>query len=153
MISVSACGQISKAIVKANAYYTVPVPGTIMVDENGKEMPPPRTKIYTVYFEIKGVVPQWTRAWIAGKSFTPVTGQTSNDSIIVGKKYGNDGEIVLRTSKHTALFQIGLTPDEPAKQSPQKLDANKLFLEGKLKGKRFLYKISNFIQLASPEYP
>lgn len=151
-ISIMACGQINKTIIKANAYYTIPTPGTIMVDGQGKQMPPPRNKVYTVYLEIKGQAPQWTRAWVDGKSFTLTEVPVSTGLLEVGKRYADEKKIVLKASKQNTLLQIELSPDEKPQPAPQKVGGNELFISGKLNGKPFYYKISGITELASPEY-
>ncbi len=150
--SIAACGQLNKTVVKANAYYTIPIPGTIMVDESGKQVPPPRTKVYTVYLEIKGTLPQWTKAWVDGKCFTLFQHSITHDSINIGKRYADDKKIVMKASKGNALVQLDLSPDDTEKKPPQKLGINELLLQGKLKGKPFFYKTSNLVELTSPEY-
>ena len=153
LLSLAACAQLNKTIAKVSAYYTIPIPGTIMVDEAGKQVPPPRTKVYTVYLEKNGTPPQSTKAWVDGSSFTPVAGATGTDSVIVGKSYADGKKIVWKASKHTVLFRLELSPEETTKRLPQKLGSDQLLLEGRFNGKAFYYTISGLIQLASPEYP
>lgn len=149
----AACAQVNKTVVKAVAYYTIPVPGTIAVDENGRQMPPPRTKVFTVYLETKGIAPQWTKAWADGQSFTLIPFATGFDTtVVVGRAIRGDRNISLKPAKGNRITKLELAPDGKVTVPPQKIAGNEVLLEGSVKGKRFYYKITGLTELASPEY-
>lgn len=150
--SMSGYAQSSKAILRFNAYFTVPTPGTIMVDENGNPRQQQRQKVYVAVIETKGIKPLWTKAWAKDKFFTLVSLPVNGDSVFVGKRKTDEKRIVLKASKGNFLQHIEFSPATTYQRPPHAVGVNEILLEGKTKGRVFYHKVSGLTELASPEY-
>ena len=151
-VSLAGCAQMNKSIVKANAYFTIPTPGNIPVDDNGNPRQIQPIKVYNVFMELKGQTPEWTGAWINEKFYTLIPLPIKEQKAIIGKRKDNDQKIMMEAAAGNILLQFELAPNEALHKPPQTLKPNELLLAGKWKGKPFYYKISNIIELASPQY-
>ncbi len=150
--SLWSCAQTGKVVSKAQAFYTIPMPGTIAVDMEGKPRPVKHIKVYRVIVEVKISGVEWRTAWADNRQFTIIT-QTINDGKLpVGRRRSDDSQINIEATKGTTLMQLELSPTDNYKPPPQLLKANELLLQGKLRGKLFYYKINKVTELASPEY-
>lgn len=150
--SFTSCAQVNKSIVKGSAFYTIPTPGTIAVDDSGNPLPVRRNKVYTIVLEVKDGIPEWSKAWIDNKLFTVIPLAVKQSSMAVGKKRADGNEIVMEAAKGNSLLQLELSPQDSYQQPPQSLKQGELLLEGKWKGKPFYYKIPMLTELASPHY-
>lgn len=151
-VSVAACGQINKSVVKAHAYYTVQMPGTVISEDAGGGLP--RNKVYILYLELKGEKPEWIRGWTDNHSFTLIPLPVGNDTagVVVGKSLSGNEAIRFKARPGNQLVKLELALEEKSIASPKKIASNDVLLEGKKNGKRFYYKISGLTELASPEY-
>ncbi|MDQ6609902.1 MAG: hypothetical protein M3Y85_08790 [Bacteroidota bacterium] len=151
-VSLAGCAQMNKTIIKAAAFYTIPTPGTIQVDDRGNPVQPQRRKVYNIFMEIKGPSPEWTKAWVDEKSYSVISLTVQEKKVIIGKKKSDDQKIVMEAGKGNILVQLELSPGQNYKRPPNTVMPGELLLEGKWKGKLFYYKIANVMELASPEY-
>jgi hypothetical protein len=151
-ISLTSCAQMNKSIVRASAFYTIPIPGTMQVDDAGQPFPIQRTKVYTIFLEVNENAFEWTKAWADGRVFNVVPHAAKESSVVAGKKVVNNEQVMVRAAKGNFLQHLELSPDETPGAPPQKINDGELLLEGKWKGKRILYKITTVTELASPEY-
>jgi hypothetical protein len=149
--AVCSSAQASKTVIRATAFFTVPTPGTIMVDENGNPRQTQRQKVYTVFVEIKGTTPAWTKAWTDNKTFSVLARPVSGGSAVAGKRKTDDKRLVVKSSGGNVLQQLEFSPAID-QRSPQLVGPNEILLAGRVKGKTFYYKISALTELASPEY-
>ncbi|MDB5208089.1 MAG: hypothetical protein JWR72_3164 [Flavisolibacter sp.] len=152
VISFGSCAQMNKSIVKAEAFYMIPTPGTIAVDDAGQPIPVQRNKVYSVFMEVKDSSLQWTKAWADNKFFSiiplPINGKTA----MIGNKKENDQKVVMAAGNENILLQLELAPNELFQKPPQLLTPGEVLLEGKRQGKLFYYKVSKAVELASPMY-
>ncbi len=152
IVSIASCAQMNKSIIKASAYYTIPTPGTIPVDDGGNEVVIKRNKVYNIFLEVNSNSIEWTKAWVADQLFNVIPLTVKGSSVEIGKKKSDDKKVVMGAAKGNSLVQLELSPNDSYVKPPQAVKPGELLVAGKFKGKLFYYKISNVIELASPEY-
>jgi hypothetical protein len=152
VVSLTSCAQMNKSIVKAAAFYTIPIPGTIPVDDAGQPLAIHREKVYNVFLEVKDNSTVWAKAWTDGKLFSVIPQAIKGTTVVVGKRRRDGTQIVMKAGAQSSLVQLELAPGEVYTKPPQTLANGEILLEGKWKGKNFYYKIPTVIELASPEY-
>jgi hypothetical protein len=152
VISFGSCAQMNKSIIKAEAFYMIPTPGTIPVDDAGQPIPIQRNKMYNVFLEVNGPVPEWTKAWTDGRFFSIISLPIKEKTTIVGKRKEDDQKVVMAAGKGNTLLQLELAPNELFQKPPQPLKRGEILLQGKWKGKPFYYTVTKVRELASPEY-
>lgn len=151
-VSLAGCAQMNKSIIKAAAFYTIPTPGTIPVDDSGNPIQIQHSKVYRIFLEVKGSSPQWTKAWIDEKLFSVIPITVKEKKVVIGKRKTDDQKIVMEAGNGNSLVQLELSPGVNSQRPPQVIKPGDLLLEGKWKGKPFYYKVSKVMELASPEY-
>ena len=143
---------MNKSIVRAEAFYTIRTPGTIAVDDKGQPVPIQQNKVYSVFLEVKGQVPEWTRAWADEKFFNIIALPLKEKNTVIGSIKENDQQVVMAASNGNTLLQLELSPNELFQKSPEVLKPGEVLLEGKWQGKPFYHKVQKVVELASPMY-
>lgn len=146
------CSQTNKTIVKAQAFFTVPMPGTIPVDDEGKTIPLKRDTLYTVIAEVHGKAPQWIAAWIGTRCFTIMVSPVQDREVVAGKRFSDEAPVVVRSAARNSLWELQLTPADAKTKPALTMKQGEALLVGKLSGKPVYYKISVLTELASPAY-
>lgn len=150
LIAVSSCAQQRKAVVKAYAFYMVPTPGTIPVDENGQPLEYKIDTVFSVFVETRNADMQWLRAWKKNASFALSSSRIKSGSIVVGASRPENKEIRLRAKEGHTLWQLHLSAEQKTVSAPQSLKGQDLLLQGKWKNGTVYHTIRSWTALASP---
>lgn len=148
--TVPSCAQTKIPVVKADAFYTIPVPGTIAVDENGQPRNNKRDTVFSIFAETKETNINWEKAWTNGHSYSLTSVNKTNSKIEIGE--GATKKITLTPQSGNTIWQLELSNDQKNEKPPQRLSAMEILLKGQWKNKSFFYKIKSAKELPSPMY-
>jgi hypothetical protein len=147
----SSCSAQSYHIQKASAFLTVSVPGTVMVDDKGNQVPPKLITERSVFIETnyKGK-PKIDSVLYNGILFTSSVADKETTSLHIGIRKDNEQPVKLTKKKGNHIWQIYL-------QSPADHDityaVKKIVVIGKLDKKVFRYSINAETELSAlPRY-
>lgn len=130
----SSFAQVRCNIYKAQAYFTVSIPGVQMVDENGNPVPPIPQVDRFIYLESKGVSKPIIESVTYNGIFLKATaGKITGNTVSVGKKQDTQQPIILRAKKGNSIWRVDLQPveDKPQDTNPCKNIALKIKVSGK----------------------
>lgn len=147
-----ACAQVKNTVVKSNAFFMIPMPGTVPVDEQGNEVRPQRDTVYFIYVETKEKDIKWERAWKNGRSFSVIPSALREAKTVITSGLGGNQKIRISPADGNTVWQIELSDDQQKAAAPQPLKAGEILLIGKEKGKAFYVTINTVTEIASPEY-
>lgn len=113
--------QSKCSIYKANAYFTVSMPGTVMVDEQGNQVRPAPTVQRFIYLECIGTKRPVIQAITYNNiPFTPAMPESfPGSSILAGKRNEDEKEIMLKPRKGNRIWKIEILPPSDKPQSPE----------------------------------
>ena len=147
LMTLASCGQSKNVVRKTYAFYTEHLPGTIMKDDEGRPVNPPRDTIYTVYVETGTTDIKWLEAWTNGQSFsiiaTPMAGNQE-----VGTTKWSDKKIIVKPSAGNKLWLLQLQKAEVSSKAPAAMKSGEIILRGRTGKKTFTQKISPPVELA-----
>lgn len=151
-MALQACAQVKITVVNSSAFYMIPSPGTIAVDEKGNELPPPRDSVFYLYVETKGSNIQWERAWKDGRSFSVLPVAVNQQRVQVGTDAMKNRNIQLSPASGNTLWQIELSDDLQRNKPPKTVTPHEILLKGIEAGRPVYVTIKSLTQIASPEY-
>ncbi len=151
--ALSSCAQTKNLIVRSDAYYVIPIPGNIPVDDNGNPLELKRDTVFTVYIEAKSSGIQWEKAWKNGRYFSIIPAVIKKSKVEVGETKTENKKIVLTPQKGNTLWQLELSDDNKHQKSPQSLLSGGILLKGKWNNQSsFFHKITRLTEMASPSH-
>lgn len=135
---------------KAYAWFTVSIPGTQMVDENGNRVPPVLQVSRFIYLDWKGNnKPVIETVYYNNVAFTAIPEKANGNTVSVGKDLDNEKNIVIKAKKGYTLWKLALQPVVDKPQDPA--GCKNIVIKLKLAGKVCTYKIpAGETQLYSP---
>lgn len=142
--------QVKCNLNKAYAWFTVSIPGTQMVDENGNRVPPVLQVSRFIYLEWKGMnKPVIETVYYNNIAFTATVEKAGNNIISVGKDLNTEKDIVIKVKKGYTCWKLVLQPVVDKPQDPAA--CKNIVIKLKLAGKVCTYKIpAGETQLYSP---
>ena len=107
------------SIYKATAYFTVSMPGTQFVDENGNRIPPVPNVQRIIYLECTGKKEPVIQSIAYDNTLyhAQVSDSTVN-TVAVGKRFQDEKAVVLKPRKGNRLWKLELQPVIDKPQSP-----------------------------------
>ncbi len=153
LLALPACSQVKNSVVKSDAYYRIPRPGTIQVDESGEPVKSRRDSVFYLYVETVAGNIEWQRAWKGQRSFSLIaTKLAANAQAPAGLK--QDEQPANRASKPgSTLWQIELSDDQQRTPAPQPVQGPEILLSGKKDGRLFYVRTKTLSELPSPIFP
>ncbi len=144
-IMFSACAQ-SRPLKSTYAYKTTRLPGTIMVNEEGKQISPRSFTTYFIYAESTSPI-AWQTAWIEGKSYSVTTTQITAFPFQAGMSSTNQTPIFIKRKSGVKLYQLALRPEVKSTTLPTHSGKGKILISGSYKNKVITKWINNIIDL------
>ncbi len=155
VIVLVACIMAAEAQVKCNlnkayAWFTVSIPGTQMVDENGNRVPPVPQVNRFIYLDWKGMnKPVIETVYYNNIAFTATVEKAESNTVSVGKDLDSEKNIVIKAKKGYTFWKLELQPVVDKPQDPA--SCKNIVIKLKLAGKVCTYKIAaGETQLYSP---
>lgn len=145
------CAQSKSSVKNVKAFYTVWMPGNIMVGPDGEPLPGSGPRInYTFYAETASQNITWDTAFVYDIAYKISPSLISEKVADVGKNKTTQQPIIIKASNGGYLWQLTLNlndkPAPPIADEPQRI-----VLTGTENGKKFSYLIENAIELFAPE--
>lgn len=106
-------------IKQAKTFYYIRIPGNIPVDEKHNLIQKPHDTVTTVYFEVKGKLLQWKKAWHKGKLFSISLYELTGSNIVIGKRLEADEVIFIKIAKGNKITALELHSGQ-AEVTPKK---------------------------------
>lgn len=150
---ITSCAQTRCSVKKGYAYYTVSMPGTQMVDDNGNPVPPRPDVGRFIYLEgdTSAGMPEIDSVLYDNSPLKANISPVEGNSAVVGNKFLNNNELTITAKKGHSLWRIDLFP--PADTDSLNLDCKNILLKLKFNGKACEYKITQESQLMTlPRY-
>jgi hypothetical protein len=143
---VTACAQTG-TLVKAQAFYKLSFPGTVLRDMEGKEVDRGVDTVYQVYLEVKGNArPVIDSVFIKGRPFTAVVYPLTKPEYAIGNRKSDEQRVVLHPVKGNSIWRIEISPvTKPARTKKSFIPVQ---LKGRKAGKNFSYNITRLIELS-----
>jgi hypothetical protein len=143
---VSACAQMG-TLVKAQAFYKLSFPGTVMRDIDGKEVDRGVDTVYQVYVEIKGNTrPVIDSVFIKGRPFTAVVYPLTKPEYAIGNRKSDERRVVLQPAKGNSLWRLEISPVPGAARTKKSFVL--VLLKGRKAGKNLTYTITRLVELS-----
>lgn len=143
---VSACAQTG-SLVKAQAFYKLSFPGTVMRDIDGKEVDRGVDTVYQVYVEVMGNArPVIDSVFIRGRPFTAVVYPLTKPEYIIGNRKSDERRVVLQPAKGNSLWRLEISPIAAPARTKKSLIL--VLLKGRKAGKNFSYTITRLVELS-----
>jgi len=137
---IAAEAQVKCNLNKAYAWFTVSIPGTQMVDDNGNRIPPVPQVSRFIYLDWKGMnKPAIETVYYNNIAFTATVEKADNNTVTVGKAFDNEKEIVIKAKKGYTFWKLELQPVIDKPQDPA--GCKNIVIKLKLAGKVCSYKI------------
>ena len=141
------CSQSSTGIYKTYSFYKINTPGTIPVDENGKEIGKVHDTTYVIYFETrKDVQPKLLGASFNGNFYKMNLFEEKGNIVEIGNSLKDNKPVILKTGSNRKLWKSELgvilkTTTEPIK------DKSILSIEVEYKGRKAIRVIKKHTEL------
>ena len=142
----TACAQTG-ALVKAQAFYKLSFPGTVLRDIEGKEVDRGVDTVYQVYLEVKGNArPVIDSVFIKSRPFTAVVYPLTKPEYAIGNRKSDERRVVLQPAKGNSLWRLEISPVPAAARTKKSFIP--VLLKGRKAGKNFTYTITRLIELS-----
>ncbi len=151
--SLLSCSQTKYSVQNARAYYSVRLPGTLLVDDSGNPVQKEPNVINFIYVETKkGEAINWTLAQKKNKLYSVIATPIERTPYEVGISKATNRKIILSPAKGNSLWQLELVPNESKTLSRiTKENTNAILLQGEFKKQKFTIKVDNETELSEPD--
>jgi len=143
------CSAQTYRVQKAQAFFTVSMPGAQMVDDKGNPVAPQLITERFIYIEsnYKGN-PQIDSVIYGGKSFIPAVADKEEISLTIGVKKDNGQALKLRPKIGNQVWKINV--DQSVNPDPTSASVKKIIIKGKLGKTDFKYTLNGETELEAP---
>ncbi|HMU46313.1 MAG TPA: hypothetical protein PKC72_08100 [Chitinophagaceae bacterium] len=147
-----ACSQSKSIIKKSYGYYIFRLPGNIPVDMNGEPLPGFRgDTVQTIYIETSVKDIKWDSAWKQNNAYIIISTPVNEAKIDVGLPKNGDQHIFIEAKEGNYLWRLDLLLIDAGINPPFKLNGDEVILRGNYKGKIIEHKVSNLVELYTPD--
>ncbi len=146
-VQFTACVQTHSLVRRADAFYTIRLPGNIAVDENGNRLPARIDTITVIYLETTTKHISWDTAWTVGKTYRIIAEPIVQTPFEAGISKQGRQKIILRPIKRNYLWQLQLLLFEQNSASPQPIRKDQIIFRGRYKGKTIIKKTDELVEL------
>lgn len=148
-----ACSQSKSVIKKSYGYYIFRLPGNIPVDMNGEPLPGFRgDTVQTIYIETSVKDIKWDSAWKQNHAYTIIITPVNEAKVDVGLPKNGDQHIFIEPKEGNYLWRLDLLPVDADINPPFKSkNSGEVILRGNYKGKIIEHKVSNLVELYTPD--
>jgi hypothetical protein len=141
--------QLSR-IQKAQAFFTVSIPGIPLADEQGNRINPEPIVERFIYLECKTKGrPAIDSVWYNGILFNATVADKEEKQSNIGIKKSNGKPVLLNTKKGNHSWRIDLS--QAGGKTLQHESVKKILIKGKLDKTKFSYTITNETELSTPD--
>jgi len=144
------CNAQLYRVEKAQAFFTVSIPGTQRVDDNGNRINPEPITARFIYLECKySGKPKIDSVWYNGLLFTASVADSEEKTATIGIKKDNGKPVMLKAKKGNHVWRIDLV--QPDGKTLQHKSVKKILIKGKLDKTKFSYTIVSETELSTPD--
>jgi hypothetical protein len=147
ILALSSCAQSKYGIKKIIAFYAIPRPGNIPVDEKGNEIYKAPDTVHVIYIEMSSKNISWQQAWLNNKNYGLSAVLIQTTPMEAGINSITKKRILLQPSIGNSLWQIQLVPAEKIVQAPQNIKTGEILLMGQYGNKIIFQKINSEVKL------
>ncbi len=138
-----------KITVKIYAFKTEQMPGTIMMNDKGEQVPPKPFAQYQLYTE-SNVKINWNKVWIDGSSYKVDATLIQQYPIEIGRSKTDKRNIALKQTPGFKLYKMALVQDDNNVSAPLNIAPALIIIKGKLQRKTILKTTNNVVELYTP---
>ena len=154
IFSVYSCAG-KKAVVKnAYGFYTEQLPGIVMADEKGNELPTKVDTVFVIYLEISSKNISWDSAWSQKHSFSIAPKYLESARFEAGLLKSTGEKLIITTDPDHFLLQLNLEKSKAGVYTtPGFIATNELLFRGTYKKKTIIWRVMPVKELeAIPAY-
>ncbi|MBS1512000.1 MAG: hypothetical protein JST86_14220 [Bacteroidetes bacterium] len=147
---ITAISHAQNKIQKARAFYTITLPGTQMVDDNGNKVNPPPGITRFILIECKySSKPKIDSVWINNTAYPAALADEEEKGTNVGINAATGKTVFFSPRKGNHAWKVFINADQSP--SPQHNAVKRILLKGSLGKTAFAVTITNEIQLTVPD--
>jgi hypothetical protein len=142
------CTKKATGIYKTASFYKINTPGTIPVDDNGKEIGISRDTVREIYILTKSVIsPEIIAVVINFQYFTPVVSKIDSNKIYVGERLPDNQRVDLNAGAGYSFWKINVAAAMKDLVIIKKKYPPPFYLYIKYRGKNKIHEIESSVEL------